>query len=138
MELYGINILAVGLAAVAAFAFGAAYYTILGKIWLDASGKTEAKVKQERTATPFITSFVGLVVMGIVLSSQFMPQQLGLEPANTWYAIHIALMLWVGFIVTSMATNNAFQGAKPKLTLIDAGHWLGVVVIQAVILCAFS
>ncbi len=137
MELHGINFLGVGLAAVASFAFGAAYYTILGKVWLDASGKTEAEVKQERTATPFITSFVGLVVMAIVLSSQFMPQQMGFETASTRHVIHIALMLWVGFIVTSMATNNAFQGAKPKLTLIDAGHWLMVVVIQALVLSAF-
>ena len=137
MELHGINILGVGLAAVAAFAFGAAYYTILGKVWLEASGKTENEVKQERTATPFITSFIGLVVMAIVLSSQFMPEQMGFESAGTSLAIHIALMLWVGFIVTSMATNNAFQGAKPKLTLIDAGHWLGVLVIQVLVLGAF-
>ena len=137
MELHGINILGVALAAVASFAFGAAYYTILSKLWLEASGKTEDEVKQERTATPFITSFIGLVVMAIVLSSQFMPEQMGYESAGTGYAIHIALMLWVGFIVTSMATNNAFQGAKPKLTLIDAGHWLGVVVIQVLVLGAF-
>ncbi len=137
MELHGINILGVALAAVASFAFGAAYYTILSKLWLEASGKTEDEVKQERTATPFITSFIGLVVMAIVLSSQFMPEKMGYESASTGYAIHIALMLWVGFIVTSMATNNAFQGAKPKLTLIDAGHWLGVVVIQVLVLGAF-
>ncbi len=137
MELHGINILGVALAAVASFAFGAAYYTILSKLWLEASGKTEDEVKQERTATPFITSFIGLVVMAIVLSSQFMPEQMGYESASTGYEIHIALMLWVGFIVTSMATNNAFQGAKPKLTLIDAGHWLGVVVIQVLVLGAF-
>ena len=137
MELHGINILGVGLAAIAAFAFGAAYYTILGKVWLEASGKTEDEVKQERTATPFITSFIGLVVMAIVLSSQFMPEQMGFDSAGTSLAIHIALMLWVGFIVTSMATNNAFQGAKPRLTLIDAGHWLGVLVIQVLVLGAF-
>jgi len=137
MELHGINILGVALAAVASFVFGAAYYTILSKLWLEASGKTEDEVKQERTATPFITSFIGLVVMAIVLSSQFMPEKMGYESAGTGYAIHIALMLWVGFIVTSMATNNAFQGAKPKLTLIDAGHWLGVVVIQVLVLGAF-
>ena len=137
MELHGINILGVVVAAVASFAFGAAYYTILSKAWLEASGKTEDEVKQERTATPFITSFIGLVVMAIVISSQFLPEKMGFETTSTRYAIHIALLIWVGFIVTSMATNNAFQGAKPRLTLIDAGHWLGVVVIQAAILCAF-
>ena len=137
MELHGINILGVVVAAVASFAFGAAYYTILSRAWLEASGKTEDEVKQERTATPFITSFIGLVVMAIVISCQFLPEKMGFETASTQYAIHIALLIWVGFIVTSMATNNAFQGAKPKLTLIDAGHWLGVVVIQAAILCAF-
>ena len=33
-----------------------------------------------------------------------------------------------------MAVNHAFQGAKRSLTLIDGGHWLGVLLIQGAIL----
>ncbi len=42
--------------------------------------------------------------------------------------------LWLGFVITTMAVNHAFQGAKWSLTLIDGGHWLGVLLIQGAIL----
>ena len=35
---------------------------------------------------------------------------------------------WFGFVLTTMAVNNAFCGRKPMLTVIDGGHWLGVLV----------
>jgi hypothetical protein len=44
------------------------------------------------------------------------------------------LFLWVGFVITTMAVNHAFQGAKPMLTLIDGGHWLGVLLLQGLML----
>jgi hypothetical protein len=36
--------------------------------------------------------------------------------------------------MTSMAVNHAFQGAKRTLTLLDGGHWLGVLLIQGALL----
>jgi hypothetical protein len=42
--------------------------------------------------------------------------------------------LWFGFVITTMAVNHAFQGTRPALTVIDGGHWLGVLLIQGVIL----
>jgi hypothetical protein len=42
--------------------------------------------------------------------------------------------LWLGFVITTMAVNHAFQGERPSLTLIDGGHWLGVLLIQGAIL----
>ena len=37
---------------------------------------------------------------------------------------------WLGFVVTVLATNYAYQQMKPTLTLIDGAHWLGVLLIQ--------
>ena len=42
--------------------------------------------------------------------------------------------LWLGFAVTIMATNNAFGMRRFSLTLIDGGHWLGVLLIQGAII----
>jgi hypothetical protein len=42
--------------------------------------------------------------------------------------------LWLGFVITTMAVNHAFQGERRRLTLIDGGHWLGVLLIQGAIL----
>ena len=45
---------------------------------------------------------------------------------------------WFGFVLTTMAVNNAFRGRKPMLTVIDGGHWLGVLVIIGAIIGAGS
>lgn len=134
MTIAGINLVGVLLGTVAGFAFGAIYYTLLGKHWLDAIGKSEEDVKG-RSAGPFITSFVSLLVMGTVLAWHF--DQQGSEGMSSVGAITSAVILWLGFIVTSMATNNAFQGAKAKLTVLDSVHWLGVLVVQALIVVRF-
>jgi len=130
----GINFIGVLLGAIAGFAFGAAYYTLLGKHWLDAIGKSEEDVKG-RSAVPFVTSFVSLLVMGCVLAGYFARQDP--EAMNPLHAVGSAATLWLGFVVTSMATNNAFQGAKAKLTVVDSMHWFGVLVIQALIISRF-
>lgn len=134
MTIAGINLVGVLLGAIAAFAFGAIYYTLLGKHWLDAIGKSEADIKG-RSAGPFVTSFVSLLVMGAVLAGHFAQHASG--EVNWLHAIESAAVLWLGLIVTSMATNNAFQGAKAKLTVLDSAHWLGVVVVQALIVARF-
>ena len=38
--------------------------------------------------------------------------------------------IWLGFVITTLSVNHAFQGAKRELTLIDGGHWLGVLLLQ--------
>jgi hypothetical protein len=42
--------------------------------------------------------------------------------------------LWLGFVITTMAVNHAFESTKPSLTLINGGHWLGVLLIQGFVL----
>lgn len=134
MTIAGINLVGVLLGAVAGFAFGAVYYTLLSKHWLDAIGKSEEDVK-DRSAGPFITSFVSLLVLGSVLAWHF--DQQGSQEMSALDAIRPAVVLWLGFIVTSMATNNAFQGAKVKLTVLDSAHWLGVLVVQVLVIARF-
>ena len=129
----GLDLIAIVVAAVAAFAFGAVFYTALGKHWMDAADLTEDSVKK-RSAVPFITSFVGLLIMGFVLSWHFGRQGSDVSAA---VALHSSLVLWLGFIVTTMATNNAFRQSKAKLTVIDSLHWLGVIVIEALVISAF-
>ena len=63
----------------------------------------------------------------------------GLHVAQTiGTGIVSAIFVWLGFMLTSMAVNNAFTGRKIMLTLIDAGHWLGVMLILGAVLGAFA
>ncbi|MBN8981468.1 MAG: DUF1761 domain-containing protein [Rhizobiales bacterium] len=139
MILYGVNVVAVVVAAIAAWFFGAAYYTPLGKIWLKAQGKTAAQVKRAgksglAKATPFILSFIAELVMASILAALIIRAgAVTIKSGLAWGAL-----MWFGFMLTTMTTNYAFADRKPMLTLIDAGHWLGVMLIMGAIIGAFG
>jgi len=47
-------------------------------------------------------------------------------------------LVWLGFVITTIAVNNAFQHKKPMLTVIDGGHWLAVLAVQGLVLGLFG
>lgn len=136
MNFAGMNFLAIGLAAVAGFAFGAVYYMSLSRQWLAAIGKTKEEISGKRSIAPFVTSFVALVVMAWVLAGTL--GHLGPGQVTLKNGIISALFVWVGFVATTVAVNNAFGGRKPMLSVIDGIHWLGVLVVQGAIIGAMG
>jgi Protein of unknown function (DUF1761) len=141
MSLANVNFLSVLMAAVAAWIFGAIYYTTLGKLWLAAQGKTVESCKIENAGkstaakiAPFILSFVGAVIMGVVLygilvhTGKFTPRAGVISGAFCWF----------GFVLTTVVVNNAYTGRKLMLTVIDTAHWLGVLVIIGGIIGAWG
>jgi len=136
MNFAGMNIVAIGLAAVAGFAFGAVYYMSLSRQWLAAVGKTKEEIAGTRSIAPFVTSFVALLVMAWVLAGTL--GHLGPGQVTLKNGIISALFVWVGFVATTVAVNNAFGGRKPMLSVIDGIHWLGVLVIQGAIIGALG
>ena len=128
MAFAGMNYLAILVAAVAAFAWGAAYYMTLSKQWLAAVGRTEPN----KSAVPFILSFVALIVMAFVLSGAI--GHLGPGQVTVKNGIISGLILWAGFVVTTVFVNNAYPGRKVMLSVIDSIHWLGVLVIQGAVI----
>jgi len=133
MTFAGINHLAILLAAVVAWLGGAVYYTVLAKPWIAAQGKTVEQHKAELNAktgiakfAPFILAFLAELVMAWVLAG--MVGHLGAVTIRS--AVISGLFVWAGFSVATMLVNNAFAGRRTMLTLIDAGHWLLVVVLM--------
>jgi hypothetical protein len=48
----------------------------------------------------------------------------------SWHAgIVTGAFCWFGFVLTTVAVNNAYGGRKVMLTVIDSAHWFGVLVI---------
>lgn len=120
------------LAAAAAWVFGAAYYGVLGKAWIAAQGKTMATLKAENAgkssitkAAPFVLSFVAEAVMAWVLCGLMMHMAM----LGARAGMISAAFIWFGFVLPTIAVNNAYSGRKAMLTVIDAGHWLGALVI---------
>ena len=132
MVFAGINYLAILVAAVAGFAWGAAYYMTLSKQWLAAVGMSKEQLAGKRSPVPFIISFVALLVMGWVLAGSI--GHLGTGQVTLKNGIISGLFIWVGFVVTTVFVNNAYPGRKYMLSAIDSVHWLGVLVIQGAII----
>jgi hypothetical protein len=128
MTFAGLNYLAILIAAVAAFAWGAAYYMTLSRQWLAAVGRVEPN----KSTVPFVISFVALIVMAWVLAGTL--GHLGPGQVTVKNGIISALFLWLGFIATTVFVNNAYPGRKYSLSVIDSIHWLGVVVIEGAVI----
>ena len=84
--------------------------------------------------TPFILSFIALLVMASILSGVMFHVNIYTVRAG---AISGALC-WLGFVLTTLAVNNAYTFRRLSLTVIDAGHWLGVLAIMGAILGWFG
>ena len=139
MVFAGLNYLAVFIAAIGAFAFGSAYYGILGKSWTTALGTTEAGLKGpdgKMSPFPFILTFVAELIMAWALAGVL--GHLGLGQVTVINGALSAFFLWLGFVVTTIAVNNAYTRRKLALTAIDSVHWLGVLVVEGVIIGAFG
>ncbi len=133
MEFAGLNYFAVVVAAVVGFMFGWLWYGVLfSKSWLNAVGKTEEQTKGAPSPVPFVISFIALVVMAWVLAGVI--GHLGPGEVTFRNGVISAFFVWLGFVITTLAVNNAFQGTKRALTLIDGGHWLGVLLLQGAVI----
>jgi hypothetical protein len=132
MQFAGINYVAVVFAAATSFGFGFGYYMLLGKPWMEALGKTREQIESSKSPLPFIIAAVAELVIAYMLAGVI--GHLGRDAMNVPTGLITGLFLWIGFVATTIAVNHAFQGVKPMLTLIDAGHWLGVLLVQGLIL----
>jgi len=129
---HDVNWLAIVVAAIAAWIFGGVYYSVLGKTWMAAQGKTMEQCQAEMAAksgiqkfAPFVIVFVAELIMAWVLYGILFHMNMFTVRAG---AISGAAC-WFGFVVTTIASNYAFHGRKTMLTVIDAGGWLGALLI---------
>ena len=134
-----INYVAILAAAVAAWLSGAVWYGILGKQWLAALGWTEADMmgpdgKRRMPMGPMILSFIAALITAFMLTG--LMAHIG--PFTVRSGIISAALIWTGFVITSIAVNNAFQRRKVMLTVIDGGHWLLALVVQGAVLGALN
>jgi hypothetical protein len=135
MAFAGMNFLAIVVAAVAGWVFGAAYYGALARPWLRAQGLTVEEHKQRLQSrgaaayVPYAVAFLAELAMAWMLAGT-----LGhLGQVTLRNGVISALFLWFGFVLTTAAVNNMFGMRKPMLTVIDAGHWLAVLLLMGAI-----
>ena len=128
MQFGNVDWIALGVAFVASYVFSAVFYIALAKPWMAAIGKTEEEVKAGAGPLPYAVAIVGQVVIAYVLMNLMVALGV-LSPVG---GVTLAVTLWIGLVMTTMAINHRFQGASWSHTVIDGAHWLGVLVIQAI------
>lgn len=128
------NYLAVLLAAFASFMLGWVWYGMLfQKQWMAALGKTPEECKDQKMPVGhMVLTFLSLIVMAFMLAG--IMGHVGAAGYSVTNGIMSGALVWLGFVITTMAVNHGFQGTKRALTLIDGGHWLAVLALQGAIL----
>ena len=128
-------------AAIAAWLFGAVYYTVLSKAWLAAQGRTMDEMQAQNAgksgfakAFPFVLSLVAEIIMALMMSGLLF--HMGKYTAR--FGAITGALIWFGFVLTTIAVNNAYPGRKAMLTVIDSIHWLGVLLIIGAIVGKFD
>ena len=138
MVFAGVSYLAILVAAVASWIFGAAWYMTLAKPWMAAQGyANEAEMlgpSGKPSPVPFVIAFVAELVMAWVLAGII--GHMGRVTVGN--GLITGFFAWLGFAITTMAVNYAYSRHKPMLTAIDGGHWLGVLLIQGLVIGLFG
>ncbi len=110
--------LVVLIAAVAAYAFGAVWYTTMSRPWIAAAGipvDADGKPQGNGSATPFIVGFVAEVLVAGMMRHIF--RQSGLDTVLEGLMGGLGIGL---FLITPWVTMNYAFAARPyKLSLLD-------------------
>ncbi len=137
MKFYG----AIVIAAVVAWLAGAIWYMALGKRWMAALERAPDEMATVKKAPgaflPYIYAFAAELVMAWMLAGVLLhlaPR----VPLTIRSGIITGAFCWLGFVITTMLVNNSFARRDWRLTWIDGGHWLVVLVLMGAVLGAIG
>jgi hypothetical protein len=138
MAFAGMNYLAILVAALAGWLFGAVWYGVLGTRWMAAIGKTADELRPggKMPVLPLIFAVAANVVMAYILAGVI--SHLGPGQVTVRNGVVSAAFVWLGFVLTTMTVNNTFAQRDLRLLAIDGGHWLLVLVIMGAVIGVFG
>lgn len=114
-------------ATLAGLAFGVGYYFLVDRAAVKLSSDGSAKLTV-LAALAFIAEawFASILAGALILAP---------PEAGRWtMAIGSALVIWIGFIVPVLLVTHRTRALTTRAALTDCGYWLGVIVIQALVL----
>jgi hypothetical protein len=127
------NYLAILIAAIANFLLEAGWYSYFMQPWLNGIGRTREWLMSSAGYNPALQYGMALVSAAVMATAISCVTQL--TGRQTWWrGILIGALLWLGFVVTVLATEYVFQVRPWSLLGIDAGFWLiGMMVMGAIV-----
>lgn len=139
--MFTINILAVIVAALAAFILGFLFHgPITGKLWMKlADIHPTGNEKLSDMIPQMIWNLISNLVMtlGVAVIYAFAVTSPSLSDCGLWGAVLISLIVWLGFLVTSSSIEVIWMGRKAKLWLFESACSLVVMFVVGVIIGAW-
>ncbi|WP_106746588.1 DUF1761 domain-containing protein [Yoonia maritima] len=130
------GLLSVIIAAAAAFVFGAGYYMVLSKPWIEAAGiKTDPDGNPVNSSnpTPYIVSFICIILVAGMMRHVFT-----LSDINTiGKGIQSGLGVGLFFITPWIFINTGYSDRPWKLAVIDGGYATAAATIIGLVLTLF-
>jgi hypothetical protein len=136
MNFAGVDTWAILLAATGGYIVGAFWYWGFSKPWMEMQGFTPESLKSNTSVFPYLLVFIANLVMATALAG--FVGHLGVGEVTLKNGVMSAFLLWFGFIAMTLAANYCFIGRPLKLYLIDAGHWLAVLIVQGIVIGAMG
>jgi Protein of unknown function (DUF1761) len=133
-----INFLAVLVCAILYYAIESAWFTVLGKAWLNALGKSLPQIMNELSGRPTWPLYAGAFVCNLILVwvMAWIFSSAGVRTAAS--GVKWAAMLWLGLVATVTITNYSFELRNLTLMAIDSGCPLVAMLVAGAILGAWT
>ncbi len=141
MEVLGVNLVVVLLAAVATMIVGFLWYSplLFAKPWMlamgyDPSDKAGLDAMRKGAGKLYGISFLASLVSAFVLGKVVVVTTVTTIP----YGMKVGFAMWLGFVVTVQLTDMLFARKPIKLFLINTGYQLVCYVMMGAILAVGS
>jgi hypothetical protein len=138
--MFSINILAVIVAALAAFILGFLFHgPISGKLWMKLAnihptGNEKFKDMIPQMLWNLLSNVVTALALAVIYAFAVTSPALC---TGVWGGVVIALIVWLGFLVTSSSIEVIWMGRTAKLWLLEAVCSLIVMVVMGIIIAAW-
>ncbi|MEK6871835.1 MAG: DUF1761 domain-containing protein [Nanoarchaeota archaeon] len=131
----GVNYLAVLAVSVIVFIIGALWYSpvLFGNLWIrlsKISTKDIAKAKQKSMIGPMLTTLISTVVTATVF--EYLLDILNYT--NIYDGIILSLLVWLGFIATSMLNGVLWENKPMGVYLLNIAHQFVSLAVMGAIL----
>ena len=134
-----VNIVGVLVALVAAMVIGGVWYSpfAFGKTWMSLAG-VDAEQSKKAAPQAMIVMLVTTFIKAYALAQVSYFAHKAYHHSFFHDAFATSVVVWLGFVLTQIATRNVFEQKKFTLTLIGAGCELVIFVVMGLIIGAIG
>jgi hypothetical protein len=130
------NYLAILVAALACFVLEAVWYSAFLDAWLRGIGHNRQWLEKTGVSFPLqaVTALVSFAILAGCISA--FTQLTGAQTALR--GVRVAAALWVGCVLTTVATEYVFELRSYKIFSINTGFWLLAMILMGAIVGAWK